>query len=38
MRLFEFVITNPEAIFIGEHTMVRYIPKVNINSALGKFV
>ncbi|CAD8059734.1 unnamed protein product [Paramecium primaurelia] len=38
MRLFEFVIPNPESIFVGDHTMSRYIPKVNINSALGKFV
>jgi DNA polymerase delta subunit 1 len=38
LRMFEHVIPNPESIFVGEHTMVRYIPKVNINSALGKFV
>lgn len=38
MRLFEYVIPNPDSIFVGDHTMSRYIPKVNINSALGKFV
>lgn len=37
-RIFEYIISNTESLFAGEHTRNRYIPKVSAMSALGKFV
>jgi len=28
IRIFEHVIQNPESLFIGEHTKIRFIPKL----------
>lgn len=32
------VIPNIDALFIGEHTKNRYIPKINKNNMMGKFI
>jgi len=38
MRIFEPIIPNPESLFVGKHTSVIYVPKVNQSRGLGSFV
>ena len=38
IRIFEHIIPNPEGLFKGDHTNIRYIPKLCMNAAMGKFI
>ncbi|EGR29193.1 hypothetical protein IMG5_161090 [Ichthyophthirius multifiliis] len=38
IRIFEHIMKNPDTLFQGEHTKIRYQPKLNAGLGLGKFV
>ena len=35
-RIFEHIVPNVDSLFVGDHTKVRYIPKIQ-DSSMGKF-